>query len=226
MPSVWPSTTCRTILVDRHNYHQFQPLLYQVATDQLAPVDIARPLRGIFRKDQTSMVKLADVVEVDPDAKTVITRDGITYQGDYLVLAAGTRPNFFHTPGAEEHAFPLYSLDDAERLRSRILQVWEDADRDPGLIERGALNFVIIGGGATGVETAGAIADLVNDVMPERYHDMAVHTARVHVVDLGHVVLAPFTEGVHEYAAKVLARKGVQLHLGVSAKEVAPTRWC
>ena len=100
-------------------------------------------------------------------------------------------------------------------------QVCEDADRDPRLIEQGALNFVIIGGGATGVETAGAIADLVNDVMPERYHDLAVHAARVHVVDLGHVVLAPFTEGVHEYAAKVLARKGVQLHLGVSAKEIA-----
>ena len=84
----------------------------------------------------------------------------------------GARPNFFGTPGAEEHAFPLYSLADAQRLRSRIFTVFEDADRNPKLIDEGALNFVIVGAGATGVETAGALADLINDVMPARFHDL------------------------------------------------------
>ena len=92
--------------------------------------------------------------------------DGITFAGDYLVLAMGTEPNFFHTPGAEEHAFPLYSLDDAERLRSRLLTVFEDAYRNPELVDQGALNFVIVGAGATGVETAGALADAINRIIP------------------------------------------------------------
>ena len=213
----------RTILVDRNNYHQFQPLLYQVATDQLAPVDIARPLRDLPQGPDVA-VKLGDVVAVDPDAGTVTTSEGVTYQGDYLVLAAGTRPNFFHTPGAEEHAFPADSLADAERLRSRILKVSQDADARSrtGRARRGQLRHHRRRGDRRG--------DGRGDRRPgercdaRRYHDLSVHTARAHVVDLGHVVLAPFTEGVHEYAAKVLARKGVQLHLGVSAKEIASGR--
>jgi NADH dehydrogenase len=211
----------RTILIDKHNYHQFQPLLYQVATDQLASSDVARPLRGIFRKDQSVEVKLAEVVKVDAAGRAVTTQDGITYQGDHLVLAGGAQPNFFHTPGAGTHAFPLYSLEDAERLRSRILAVFEDADRDPDLVQRGALNFVVVGGGPTGVETAGALGDLVTEVMPGRYHDLAVRAAQVHLVDLGHVVLAPFSDDAHDYAAKALQRKGVRLHLGVAVKEIA-----
>jgi NADH dehydrogenase len=214
----------RTVLLDKHNYHQFQPLLYQVATDQLAASDVARPLRDIFRKDASVDVKLAEVVKVDPLARTVTTPDGTSYEADHLVLAAGAVPNFFRTPGADTNAFPLYSLDDAERLRSRILDVFEAADNDPGLVDRGALNFVIVGGGPTGVETAGALGDLIGEVMPERYHDLSVHAARVHLVDLGHVLLAPFTEQAHDYAAKALTRKGVQIHLGVSVKEVAPDR--
>src|SRR4051794_33659691 len=170
-------------LVDGNNYHQFQPMLYQVATAQLAPADIARPLRGIFRKHENVHVKLAEVTVVDPATKTVTCRDGTTYSGDYLVLAMGSRPNFFGTPGAEEHAFPLYSLADAERLRSRILAVFEDADRKPELVERGALNFVIVGAGATGVETAGSLADLINDIMPARYHSLDCGEARIILVD-------------------------------------------
>src|SRR4051795_6224739 len=103
-------------LVDRNNYHQFQPMLYQVATAQLAPADIARPMRGIFHKHENVHVKVGEVTSVDPGTRTVTCRDGTTFSGDYLVLAMGSRPNFFRTPGAEEHAFPLYSLDDAERL--------------------------------------------------------------------------------------------------------------
>ena len=138
------------------------------------------------------------------------------------MLAAGSQPNFFRTPGADEHAFPLYSLDDATRLRSRILGVFEDADRHPELIEQGALNFVVVGAGATGVEVAGALADMVHDTMPAEYGDLAVAAARVHVVDLGHLLLGPFSDHAHDYAAKVLHRKGVVTHLGVAVTEIGP----
>jgi NADH dehydrogenase len=211
-------------LIDKHNYQQFQPLLYQVATGMLAAPDVARPLRGLFHKELTVRVKEAEIDKVDPAAKTVTTVDGTTFTGDYLVLAMGAQPNFFGTPGAEENAFPLYSLDDAERLRSRVFQVLEDADLDPNLVERGALNFVVIGGGATGVETAGALADLVNEVLPRRFRDLPLQDAHIHVVDLGETLLNGFADESRTYAARVLGERGVQVHLGVSAKRITADR--
>jgi NADH:ubiquinone reductase (H+-translocating) len=209
-------------LIDQRNYHQFQPLLYQVATSQLSPTDIASSLRKTFHGDDNVDVKLAEVTDVDPAAHSVGTADGETYGGDILVLAAGAKANFFNTPGAEENSFPLYSLADAERLRTRILTVFEDADRDPALIDRGALNFVIVGAGATGTELAGAMADMINDTMPVEYHDLAVQKATICVVDLGHVVLNGFSDRAHEYASKALQERGVELKLGTGVKEVAP----
>jgi NADH dehydrogenase len=150
----------------------------------------------------------------------VVTADGERITGDALVLAAGSRPNFFRTPGAEEHAFPLYSLDNAERLRSRIIGVFEEADRDPSLIRKGVLNFVVVGGGPTGVELAGALADMIAETMSVEYHDLAVSAAQVHIVDLGHTLLGPFSDSAHSYVAKVLGRKGVRLHLGTAVTEI------
>src|SRR3954470_14850914 len=208
-------------LLDRNNYHQFQPLLYQVATSQLAPADVAASLRKVFRHHDNVDVKMEDVAEVDPRALTVTSAEGRTYGGDAVVVAAGSRPNFFHTPGAEKHALPLYRLDDAPRLRSQILAVFEAADRSPRLVEEGALNFVIVGGGATGVEIAGALADMIHDTLPSEFRDLALTAAQVHVVDLGHTLFAPFSDTAHDYVAKVLGRKGVRLHLGVAVSEVA-----
>ena len=210
----------RVTLIDRNNYHQFQPLLYQVATSQLASSDIAYSLRKLFAQDENVAVKLGEVVEVDPAARTVTTADGAVIAGDAIVLAAGSQPNFFRTPGAAEHTFPLYSLDDALRLRSRILGVFEEADRDAALVEQGALNFVVVGGGPTGVELAGALADLIAETMSVEYHDIAVTAAQIHLVNLGPTLLGPFSEDAHEYVAKVLGRKGVHLHLGVAVTEV------
>jgi NADH:ubiquinone reductase (H+-translocating) len=212
----------RVTLLDRNNYHQFQPLLYQVATSQLAPSDIAYSLRKLFRDRPNVDVKLADIAAVDPATRTVTAADGHSWTGDALVLAAGSRPNFFRTPGADPNSFPLYTLDQATRLRSRILALFEDADRSPELVDRGALNFVVVGAGATGVEVAGALADLIRDTMSVEYHDLAVSAARIHLVDLGHVLLGPFSEGSHDYAAKVLQRKGVRTHLGVAVTAVRP----
>ncbi|MFA9566448.1 MAG: NAD(P)/FAD-dependent oxidoreductase, partial [Acidimicrobiales bacterium] len=207
-------------LIDQNTYHQFQPLLYQVATAQLAPSDIMQPLRGLFRRYDSVAVKAAEVTAVDPANRTVETATGQTFSADHLVLAMGSRPNFFGVPGAEGHAYPMYSATDAERLRNRILQLFEDADLDPSRLDRGALNFVVVGGGPTGVETAGALADLVNDVMPDRYHDLDVGRTRIHLADHSETVLRPFSSNAHDYAAKVLNDKGVHLMLGASVTEV------
>jgi NADH dehydrogenase len=210
----------RVTLIDRNNYHQFQPLLYQVATSQLAPSDIAHSLRSVFADQKNVDVKLAEISAVDPATRTVTSTDGGRWDGDVLVLAAGSQPNFFGTPGAAESAFPLYSLDDATRLRSRILGIFEQADRDPKLIERGALNFVIVGGGPTGVEVAGAIADMVSVTLPATYEDLDASAAQIHLLDYGDALLKPFSDQAHGYVAKVLEEKGVKIHLGTGVKEV------
>ena len=207
-------------LIDKHNYHQFLPLMYQVATYQLAPVDVSADIRQLFRKHTNISVKLGEVTSIDPATKTVTLEDGQTFAGDYLVLAAGSQANFFDTPGAE-HVFPLYSLDDARRLRSRILAVFEDADRDPSRVDAGALNFVIVGAGATGTEVAGALAELIRHVLPSQFHELALDKARVIMVDLGDAVLGPFSPKAHEYASKVLNKDGVEIRLGTSVKEIA-----
>jgi NADH:ubiquinone reductase (H+-translocating) len=215
-------TNVRITLLDKHNYHQFQPLLYHVATSQLAPGDVAYSLRKVFYNSTNVDVKLAEVASVDPTAKAAATTTGEVYRGDYLVLAVGSQANFFKTPGADRHTLPMYSLDDAVRLRSRILQVFEDACRNPKLLDEGALNFVIVGAGATGVETAGALAELIQGTMAAEYPDLAVSSARIHLVDHGHTVLAPFSDKAHDYAEKVLQQAGVQLRLKTGVKEVGP----
>lgn len=212
----------RVTLIDRNTYHQFQPLLYQVATAQLAPGDVMRPLRGLFRKHPSVDVKAAEVVAIDPATRTVTAAGGETFTGDHLVIAMGARPEFFGTAGAEEHAFPLYAATDAVRLRDRVLELYEEADLEPGRIDEGALNFVVVGGGPTGVETAGALADLVRDVMPQRYNDLAVDRTTITLVDHGSNLLAPFSDKAHAYAAQVLTDRGVTLRMGTGVTEIGP----
>jgi NADH dehydrogenase len=210
----------RVTLIDRNNYHQFQPLLYQVATSLLAPSDIAHSLRDVFAGQENVDVKLADVSEIDTATRTVATADGHTWTGDALVLAAGSQPNFFHTPGAADNTFPLYSLDDATRLRSRILGLFEQVDRDPALVERGALNFVIVGGGPTGVEVAGALADMLALTVPAEYRNVDASAARIYLLDYGDSLLRAFSAKAHGYVAKVLTERKVELKLGTGVKEV------
>jgi NADH dehydrogenase len=207
-------------LIDRNNHHQFQPLLYQVATSQLAPADVAHSLRGVFAGKENVDVKLADIAAVDPASRTVRSSDGEEWSGDALVVAAGSQANFFGTPGAAAHAFPLYSLDDATRLRSRILGLFEQADRDPALVQRGALNFVVVGGGPTGVEVAGAIADMIAVTVPVEYRTLDASVARLYLLDYGDALLKPFSDKAHHYVAKVLTEKGVEIRLGTGVKEV------
>jgi NADH:ubiquinone reductase (H+-translocating) len=207
-------------LIDRNNYHQFQPLLYQVATSQLAPSDIAQSLRSVFVDQGNVDVKLAEIAAVDTTAKTVHSSSGEEWGWDALVLAAGSQPNFFGTEGAPDNSFPLYSLDDATRLRSRILGILEQVDRDPALIDRGALNFVIVGGGPTGVEVAGAIGDMIRVTVPHEYRSLDAGKAHIYLLDFGDALLKPFSDSAHGYVSKVLKDKGVDVHLGTGVKEV------
>jgi NADH:ubiquinone reductase (H+-translocating) len=215
----------RITLLDKNNYQQFQPLLYQVATAILAPNNVAFNLRGTLFGHPNIDVKMAEVVSIDLCTHMVETVQGQQYQGDFLVLAAGSQANFFGTPGADKYSYPLYSLHDAELLRSRILAMLESADRDPSLLQEGALNFVIVGAGPTGTEMAGAFGDMLKSSLKGRnrdkaYKDLSADRAQVFLVDAGHAVLSTFSPSAQAYAAKMLEERGVQLRLGTKLKEV------
>jgi NADH dehydrogenase len=209
-------------LLDQHGFQQFQPLLYQVATAELTPQDVRFDLGHIFRSDHNVTVRTNEVTSIDPDRHAVTLASGEVMIGDVLVLAAGTKPNFFRVPGAEQYAFPLYSVADAERVRSRVLQLFDDAAAKPELVDSGALNFVVVGGGPTGVETAGALSELVHDVMPHRFPHLGDAPPRVILVDTGTALLTQFSPQAHEYSSHQLRRRGVTLRLGVSVEEITP----
>ncbi|MGA2369581.1 MAG: NAD(P)/FAD-dependent oxidoreductase [Candidatus Korobacteraceae bacterium] len=215
----------RITLLDKNNYQQFQPLLYQVATAILSPSNIAFNLRGTLKGHPSVDVKVAEVVSVDPNTRTVQTATGQQYQGDFLVLAAGSQANFFGTAGAVENSYPLYSLRDAERLRSRILAMLECADRDPSLIAKGALNFVIVGCGPTGTEMAGAFGDMMQAWLKRKankkeFEDLAANRAQVLLVDAGNAVLSAFSPKAQKYAAKMLKERGVEIRFGTKVKQI------
>ena len=209
-------------LIDRNDYHQFQPLLYQVATSQLARSDVAFSLHELFHGHANVDVVVDEVASVNAGARAATTADGRSFAGDALVLAAGAQAQFFRTPGAAEHAFPLYTIEHADRLRSQIVAVFDSAHRDPSLIDEGVLTFVVVGAGATGTEVAGALAELIAHTMPVEYPGLDVSAARVVMVDHGSAVLGPFSEHAHEYAAGVLERSGVDLRLRTKVTEVGP----
>ena len=210
-------------LIDRHNYHTFQPLLYQVATSLLNAEDVGAPVRSMFRNQDNVNFRLGTVTGIDVTAQQIQMDDGDKITFDYLVLAGGATVNYFGTPGAAEHAFPLYTLTNAVKLRNQVMQRFEAADRNPAIIEDGALTFLIVGGGPTGVETAGALSDLFYKVLPNDYHELATEKARIVVVEMGKEVLAAFKQNLREYARKELEERGIELRLGEAVAEVGPT---
>ena len=210
-------------LIDRHNYHTFQPLLYQVATSLLNAEDVGAPVRGMFRHQDNVTFRMATVTGVDAAGQKIQLEDGKQIPYDYLVLAGGATVNYFNTSGAAEHAFPLYTLANAIKLRNRILERFEAADRNRALIEDGALNFVIVGAGPTGVETAGALSDLFYNLLPRDYHDLATEKARVIIVEMGKEVLAPFKDNLRAYAKEQLEQRRVEVRLEQAVAEVGGT---
>ena len=205
-------------LIDRHNYHTFQPLLYQVATSLLNAEDVGAPVRSMFRHQENVTFRMATVSGVDVAGRTIRLEDGNQLAYDYLVLAGGATVNYFNTPGAAEHAFPLYTLMDAVKLRNHVLDRFEAADGNPNLIQDGELTFVIVGAGPTGVETAGALADLFYNLLPQDYHQLATEKARVIIVEMAKEVLAPFKENLRTYAKQELEQRRVEVRLGRSRR--------
>ncbi|MET3370505.1 NAD(P)/FAD-dependent oxidoreductase [Arthrobacter sp. M2012083] len=206
----------RVLLIDANNYHQFQPLLYQVATSQIGVSAIARPLRSVFRRYKTVKVVTSKVESVSAAERVVRTADGRSVRAEILVIAVGAVPNFFNTPGAEEHAFPLYSVTDATRLGTGLTRLLDQADRNSD----GSVDVVVVGGGPTGVETAGAMAENVKYVVSKYFSPALAARCRVHLVDMVPSVLNMFSKKSQSYATDHLKKVGVQLHMGVGVTEV------
>lgn len=208
----------RVLLVDANNYHQFQPLLYQVAASQIGVSAVARPLRSVFRGIKAVRVLTTEVTAIDPATRSVITADGSRYQARILVIAAGAVPNFFNTPGAAEHAYPLYSVADATRLSAALTQILDDADRE----DAGSADVVVVGGGPTGVETAGALAENVKYIVPKYFSPGLAGRCCVHLVDMVPNVLMAFSTKSQTYTRNRLVKLGVRLHMGQSVTDVRP----
>ncbi len=212
------------VLVDKHDYHTFQPLLYQVATDLLETSAVGHPLRDLFHHQPNAAVHQATVTGIDLEQRTVRFNEMTPISYDYLVLALGAEVNFFGVTGATEHAFPLYTLADAVRLKEHILGRWEAADRDPGLVKDGALSVVVVGGGPTGIESVGAMAELYRGDFTKDYPGLPQDEARLMLVEAGKALFPMFKSDIRTYTQRLLRKRGVEVMLGEIVASVAPTR--
>jgi len=202
-------------IVDRRSYHLFQPLLYQAATSILAPSEIAWPVRQIFRERREVETVLGSVTAIDRAARRVHLADGGTLAYDTLVLATGATHAYFGHDEWEAVAPGLKSIEDATRIRSRVLRAFEHAERADDAAERAALlTFAIVGAGPTGVELAGMIAELAHRVLPQEYRRIDTRTARVVLIEAGTRVLSTFDARLAAFAHRALARDGVEIRLG------------
>lgn len=208
----------RTLLVDMHGYHQFQPLLYQLATAQIGVSELARPLRSIFRNAPSVRVLTARVTVVDPGRRSITLADGTMYEADDgLIVACGAEANFFDTPGARENSYPLYSANDATWLGSKLVALLDGADTEG---EQKPMSVAVIGAGPTGVETAGAIAEAINYVVPKLFSEALAKRCSVALVDMVDRTLGGFSVKSQAYAASRLVERGVRLRLGSAVTEV------
>ena len=205
----------RITVVDRRNHHLFQPLLYQVATASLATSEIAWPIRHLLRKRREVTTLLASVVGIDTGGRRVLLEDGASLSYDSLVLATGARHAYFGHDDWEPFAPGLKTLEDATTIRRRILRAFEDAEREPDPQRRQALlTFVVIGGGPTGVELAGTIAELARLTLADDFRNFDPRATRVILIEAGPRVLPAFTEDLSLYAHKALEKLGVEISLG------------
>ena len=199
-------------IVDRHNHHVFQPLLYQVATAALSPGDIASPIRWILRRQSNVRVLLAAVTSIDAPGKRLTLDDGTTLRFDYLVLAAGAAHSYFGNDDWANHAPGLKTLDDALAMRRRMLLAFEEAEReqDPAR-RRHLLTFVLIGGGPTGVELAGALAEIARHTLREEFDRIDPESARIVLIEAGATILPAFPESLRDSARRALRKLGVEV---------------
>lgn len=209
------TTACKITLIDKHNYHLFQPLLYQVATAGLSPSDIATPIRGLFRDQQNIRVMLGEVNAVDKIARQVKLADGRALHYDYLILATGARHSYFGKDDWAVFAPGMKRVEDALAVRAKLLRAFEDAENaeDPALQEK-LMTFVIVGGGPTGVELAGAVAELARQGMEHEFRRINPANAKIYLVEAGPRVLAVMPEAISAYTQKALEQLGVIIRTG------------
>ncbi|WP_025740086.1 NAD(P)/FAD-dependent oxidoreductase [Aquimarina pacifica] len=207
------------VVLDRHNYHTFQPLLYQVSTSSLEPDSIAYPLRKIVKRGKNTFFRMAEVLSIDPDTQKVSTNIGdISY--DYLVIATGARTNFFGNKTIEHNAMRMKNLPQALNLRSLMLEnleqavITEDHEKRKEL-----LRFALAGAGPTGVELAGGIAELKLNVLPRDYPDMNFDDMEIHLIEGASRILPPMSEHASEKATKFLEKLGVHIHLNTQVTQ-------
>jgi NADH:ubiquinone reductase (H+-translocating) len=212
----------RITIVDKRDYHTFQPLLYQVATDELGPTEVGFPVRELLHGRQNITFHQATVRSIDLEHKQVIADSVNPIQYDYLVLALGGMVNFFGTPGADQYALPLYTMDDAIRLKEHILKTVEAVDKNPALMDDGALNFCVVGGGPTGVELAGALVELLHADLKADYPNLPVDDAQVLLYEHSPNLLGTFAPKLESYARKALEERGVKVHTGTGVRKIGP----
>jgi len=212
------------VLIDRHDYHTFQPLLYQLATGLLETTAVGHSLRDLVGHQDNTTVHQATVTGVDLDAREARFEDFDPIPYDYLVFGLGAQVNFFGTDGAADHAFPMYTLPNAVQLKDHLLERWEAADHDASLVDDGALNVVVVGGGPTGVETAGAIAELYRSEFTQDYSSIPQDDVRVILVEAGPELFSMFKPKLRDYATKALTERGVEVRTGNAVASVAPDR--
>jgi NADH dehydrogenase len=217
-------TPVDVVLVDKHDYHTFQPLLYQVATGLLEQPAVGHPIRDLFHGQDNARLHKDQVTAIDLDAREVQFAELEPLSYDYLVLGLGAEVNFFGVEGAVENAFPMYTLTDAVRLKNHVLRRWEAADKDPALIDDGALTIVVVGGGPTGVETAGALAELYTGVFRKDYPDIGEYAAKIVLVEAGPEIFSMFKPDIRNYTVEALTKRGVEVKTGEVVESITPLR--
>ena len=215
-------TPAEVTLIDRRNFHVFQPLLYQVATGGLSPGDITSALRWILRRQRNTAVWLGEVTAMDAEAQTLRLADGASVAYDTLIVATGSTHHYFGHGEWETAAPGLKTVEDATEIRRRVLTAFEAAERDPDrALEDGWLTFVIVGGGPTGVELAGAIAELANYTLRADFRSIDPRWATVLLVEGTDRVLPPYPPPLSQAARRSLERLGVEVRTGTMVSDVA-----
>jgi NADH dehydrogenase len=209
-------------IVDRDNYHGFWPLLYQVATAGLGPDDIARPIRAVYSQYPNIRVRVGSVTSVDLERRRVCVDDTDEIPYDYLILAAGSSTTDFGIPGVKEHAFPLKTLPDAVRLRNHILTAFERADAEKGSVDADT-TIVLVGGGPTGVEMAGALSELISRNLASDFRDLDLTKARIVLVEMADHLLPGFSPASQRRALETLRVRGVEVRLSTRLAAVTPS---
>ena len=208
-------------LIDKRNFHLFQPLLYQVATGSLSPGEIAAPLRGVLRRQKNTRVLLGEAVDIDPAAKQIHLRDGEIVDYDFLIVATGSQSFYFGHDSWRQWAPSLKSVEEATAIRHKILFAFEAAERTPDPAERRAwLTFVIVGAGATGVELGGALGEIARHTLRNEFRSIRPEEAQILILDGSPRVLPTYPEDLSEKAERSLIHIGVRVHSGVRVTEV------